>query len=105
MTTSSNCIDPALVQQALEVRLDRAQEFIDEGRVHPVANMPDHYVVEGENAWFVVNGECCCEDFQYRQPLHGGYCKHRLAVALYRKQVMAEITPMPEADKLSDLYR
>jgi predicted nucleic acid-binding Zn finger protein len=106
----TNFIDPTLMQQALEVRLARAQEFIDEGRVHPVANMPDHYVVEGENQWYVVNGECCCEDFKYRQPLHNGWCKHRLAVALYKKQVMAEIIPMQlteveRARQLNDLYR
>jgi hypothetical protein len=112
MTTSntpqSSCIDPATINQALNVRLDRAQEFVDQGRVHPVANMPDHYVVEGENSWFVANGECCCEDYMYRQPLHQGWCKHRLAVALYKKNVLAEITPMTEAErarKLNDLYQ
>ena len=107
MTTTSS-IDPNLMQQALEVRLDRAQEFIDQGRVHPVVNMDDHYIVEGESQWFVVNGACCCEDFKYRQPLHNGWCKHRLAVALYKKQVMADIIPMTEAErdqKINDLYR
>jgi hypothetical protein len=110
MTTPNSCIDPATINQALNVRLDRAQEFIDQGRIHPVANMPDHYVVEGENTWYVVNGECCCEDYKYRQPLHQGWCKHRLAVALYKRQVMAEIIPitMTKAERdrdLSDLYR
>jgi predicted nucleic acid-binding Zn finger protein len=108
MTTPNSFIDTAIINQALSVRLDRAQEFIDEGRVHPVANMPGHYVVEGENVWYVVNGECCCEDYQYRQPLHGGFCKHRLAVALYREQVEASIIPMTEAEldqKINDLYR
>jgi predicted nucleic acid-binding Zn finger protein len=106
ITTSSS--SPDIMQQALNVRLDRAQEFIDQGRVHPVANMPDHFVVEGDSQWYVVNGECCCEDYKYRQPLHGGYCKHRLAVVLYKKQVMADIIPMTEAErdqKINDLYR
>jgi hypothetical protein len=116
MTTTSSrqdsFIDAAAINQALTVRLDRAQEFIDQGRVHPVANMPDHFIVEGDSLWYVVNGECCCEDFKYRQPLHQGWCKHRLAVALYKKQVLAEITTinMTEAErdreaKVSDLFR
>ena len=103
MNTPTNSIDPAIMQQALEVRLNRAQEFIDQGRVHPVANMPNHYIIESDNAWYVVNGECLCEDSQYRQPLHNGWCKHRLAAALYRKQVEAEIIPLTE--KVKDLYR
>ena len=108
MTTSTNSIDPSLMQQALEVRLARAQEFVDEGRVHPVANLPDHFVVEGENAWYVVNGECVCEDSQYRQPLHNGWCKHRIAASLYREQVEGGIIPMTAAEldqKVNDLYR
>jgi hypothetical protein len=116
MTTPSSSqvsfIDPATINQALTVRLDRAQEFIDQGRVHPVANMPEHYIVEGENAWYVVNSDCCCEDFKYRTPLHQGWCKHRLAVALYKKQVLAEITPINTIEakrdleaKINDLFR
>jgi predicted nucleic acid-binding Zn finger protein len=116
MTTTNNpqsgFLDPLTINQALSVRLDRAQEFVDEGRVHPVANMSDYYVVEGENAWYVVNGECCCEDFKYRQPLHQGWCEHRIAVALYKKQVLAEIIPINPIDaerdreaKLNDLFR
>jgi hypothetical protein len=104
----TNHIDPTLMRQALEVRLARAQEFIDEGRVHPVANMPEHYIVEGDNQWYVVNGECCCEDAQYRKALHGGYYKHRLAVGLYKEQVLAGITPITATEsnrELNDLYR
>jgi hypothetical protein len=98
------------MRQALEVQLARAQEFIDQGRVHPVANMPEHYIVEGENQWYVVNGECCCEDAQYRHPLHQGWCKHRIAAALYREQVEGDIIPIPTTaaeleQKVNDLYR
>jgi hypothetical protein len=105
MTATTSSIDPGLMRQALEVRLDRAQEYLDQGRVHPVANMPGHYIVEGDNAWYVVNGTCNCEDAQYRQPLHKGWCKHRIAASLYREQVEAGIIPMTEAEKLNDLYR
>ena len=113
MTTTNNApashLDHATIAQAMNVRLDRAQEFVDQGRIHPVANMPDYYVVEGENQWYVVNGECCCEDYQYRHPLHQGWCKHRLAAALYKEQVLAGIEPMQPTEaertrKLQDLY-
>jgi hypothetical protein len=70
MTTPSSSqvslIDADTINQALSVRLDRAQGFIDQGRVHPVVNMPDHFIVEGDQAWYVVNGECVCDDFKYR---------------------------------------
>jgi hypothetical protein len=80
--------------------------------------MADHYIVEGSNARYLVNGECRCPDATNRIDLVKGFCKHRLAALVYAEQLAkagkskangkakAE-SPKDEAleAKINDLYR
>ena len=68
-------------------RLERAREIVADCKVHPVLGMTDHYTIEAsDNAGFyLINGACSCPDYQYRQALNNGHCKHRLAVTLYQE--------------------
>ena len=39
----------------------------------------------GTLLYYLVNGECTCRDAQYRSEVHKGWCKHMLAVELYKE--------------------
>jgi hypothetical protein len=101
--------------EALYDRLTRARTLIADNKVHPVYGMPDHYIVEGKVARYLVNGSCICPDSVNRPGLKG-LCKHKLAAIIYSEQAdppkAAEATqhaesPQPDRtleDKLDDLY-
>jgi hypothetical protein len=84
-TTSTATVSPIAQIKALHHRLLKGEELVANGKVSPVVNMPDHYVVEGNAGFYLVNGSCCCEDATNRQELIRGYCKHRLAVELFKE--------------------
>jgi predicted nucleic acid-binding Zn finger protein len=75
--------------------------------------MANHYVVEGSNARYLVNGECRCPDATNRVELTKGLCKHRLAAMVYAEQQAKAETPKTAespkdeglASKIADLYR
>jgi hypothetical protein len=48
--------------------------------------MPDHYVVEGNAGFYVVNASCCCNDATNRNELIKGHRKRRLAALLCAEQ-------------------
>ena len=103
----------------LHDRLVKAEALVATGKVHPAVNMPGHYIVEGSNGFYILNGACHCEDAVNRPELK--YCKHRLSVEIFKEQQAladnpkvskatktANTTP-PETDrtledKLEDLY-
>jgi hypothetical protein len=104
--------------RALHDRLIKAESLVTANKVHPVVNMPDHYVVEGTAGFYIVNGACCCNDAATRNDLIKGHCKHKLAARLYAEQHAQTDTPKATrkvtADsprdkeleaKVSDLYR
>jgi hypothetical protein len=86
--------------------------------------MEDHYAVECsriDSGMYLVNGTCTCVDAQQRTDLHHGWCKHKLAVEIYKEQqAIAENPQVANAinkastsslesertleDRLSDLY-
>jgi predicted nucleic acid-binding Zn finger protein len=114
-TTSSNTqISPVACIEALYDRLIRARTLIADNKVHPVYGMADHYLVEGKEAKYLVNGSCICPDAVNRPELKG-LCKHKLAATIYAEQqaiadstqvstpVMAESDRSLE-DQLADLY-
>jgi predicted nucleic acid-binding Zn finger protein len=86
--------------KALRDRLNKAEELVKAGKVHPVIDMPDHWVVEGSNGHYLVNNNCSCPDFLHRTNLLEGYCKHRLAALLY-----AEEHQQPEPSGKEELER
>jgi hypothetical protein len=114
MTTSSNTpVSPVARIEALYDRLTRARTLIADNKVHPVYGMVDHYIVEGKEAKYLVNGSCICPDSVNRPELKG-LCKHKLAATLYQEQhtvaVFQTTTTAPAdsdrslEDKLADLY-
>ncbi len=65
-------------------RIRRAVDLVERGHVEPSRYTVNEYVVtssSGETA-YTVNGACTCPDYG-RAP--GGRCKHRLAVALFKR--------------------
>ena len=76
-------VTPVVQIEALAERLEKAREIV--GQVSPVLGLDDHYVVSGNGGHYLVNGHCSCPDARYRQDLHKGWCKHRLAVCIYHE--------------------
>jgi hypothetical protein len=99
MTTTSGTTTASPIAQieALYVRLSKARTLVANGKVHPVVNMPSHYVVEGNAGFYIVNGSCCCNDAANRNELIKGHCKHRLAALLYAEQHGQAETHNPKA--------
>ncbi len=93
MTTA---LSPIKQIQALNARLDKAKTLVAE--VHPIVGMDDHYAVKGCTGYYLVSSECTCQDAQHRCELHKGWCKHRLAVELF-KEAQATTTDTPKAGK------
>lgn len=88
-------VSPIEQIQALNRRLEKAQQLFDAGKVHTVLNLDDHYAVESSTAgaFWLVNGSCGCPDAQQRSDIHRGWCKHKLAVELFKEaQSKAEAT-------------
>jgi predicted nucleic acid-binding Zn finger protein len=117
-TTNSAPVSPIAQIEALYDRLSRARTLVANNKVHPIYGMANHYVVEGSNARYLVNGSCNCPDATNRVELTKGLCKHRLAAMVYAEQQakveLPKATPTSEAEspqdeelrqKVDDLYR
>jgi hypothetical protein len=119
-TTSNPQISPIARIEALYDRLTRARTLVADNKVHPVYGMADHYIVEGKEAKYLVNGSCICPDAVNRPELRG-LCKHKLAATIYAEQQAIADNPKaaptikktpsatPESDRtledqLTDLY-
>ena len=87
MTTQTTATTTERIE-AVHERLQRARELFEGGNVQPVIGMTDLYAVRSSegNGTYLVNGNCTCSDYEYRQHLNGKLCKHRLAVLLYLEQ-------------------
>jgi hypothetical protein len=111
--TMNNPINTNALVQARGVRdrLNRAEVLVAEGKVHPVRGMEDHYIVQSSKGdVYLVNGSCPCSDAQFRAEFHG-WCKHKLAVELFKEaQAEIELPELVRADieeldrKVADLY-
>jgi hypothetical protein len=51
-----------------------------------------HYIVEGKEAKYLINGSCICPDAANRPELKG-LCKHKLAATIYAEQEAIADTP------------
>jgi hypothetical protein len=118
ITSSTPTVSPIAQIEALYDRLSKAKALLANGKVSPVYGIADHYIVEGSNAKYLVNGECLCPDATNRSELLKGFCKHRFAALLYAEQTAQTSKPKAtpttaessERDeglehKVSDLYR
>lgn len=84
-------------------RIDRAVEIVASGGVTPSTH---GYLVRSQahpGSLYPVNGVCVCHDASTAP--HGGICKHRAAVALYRRAIEAlaavEAQPAPPTEPLT----
>ena len=67
-------------------RLDRANESVASGGVHRIQMMKDYYTVAGdENGDFLVNKHCICAAARSRSSAVKGWCEHRMAVELFKR--------------------
>ena len=112
-------ISPATTVRALHQRLIKAEALVANNKVHPVFGMANHYIVEGKESQYLVNGRCICPDSANRTELRG-WCKHKLAATIYAEQdtvannpqaakATKKTAPSPESDRpledqLADLY-
>ena len=79
-------IAPVKQIEELGKRLERARQLVAGGKVEPVLGADAHYIVRSEAAGsYLVNGHCTCEDARYQRDIHKGWCKHMLAVDLYKE--------------------
>ena len=90
-------VSPVAQIEQLSKRLERAREIVGQDRVSPVVGKEGQYVVQAcRGGYYLVNGNCTCQDAQYRSDVHKGWCKHMLAVELY-KESQAQVEPQEPA--------
>ena len=88
MTTTNGtpCISPVQQIEALHQRLVKAREIVASGKVYPIVGLETHFAVQASTGGFyLVNGECTCPDAQQWTDIHRGWCKHMLAVEIYKE--------------------
>jgi predicted nucleic acid-binding Zn finger protein len=83
MVTTST-INPVKQIEALHERLEKARQIVAEGKVHPIVGISSEWVVQGREGYYLVNGACTCVDSLERSEIHHGWCKHKLAVEIYK---------------------
>jgi len=86
--------------KALRDRLNKSEELVKQGKVHPVTRIPGYHMVERSQGHYLINQTCHCGDFINRTDLLEGYCKHRLSALLY-----AEEHQQPEPSSKGELER
>ena len=99
-------VTPITQIEALAERLEKAREIV--GQVSPVLGLDGHHVVAGSDGHYLVNGHCTCPDARFRRDLHKGWCKHMLAVAVYREagiDIDEYRRPAPDAEKAAEEAR
>ena len=75
-------VTPITQIEALATRLAKARALADQ--VSPAG--PNGYEFPSSaGTHHVVDGHCDCPDSRFRRDLHKGWCKHMLAVAVYRE--------------------
>jgi hypothetical protein len=105
-------ISPIKQIESMWARLEKARSIYAEGKVHPIVGMEGHYAVECsriDDGMYLVNGTCTCIDAQQRTDIHHGWCKHKLAVELFKEQHPLAGNPEVASDRsledqLEDLY-
>ena len=89
-------VSPVQQIESLYKRLEKAREIATQGKVHPIIGKEGHFVVQSSTGGFyLVNDTCGCPDATNRADTHKGWCKHKLAVEIYKEQPKEE--PKPKA--------
>src|SRR5918996_1163924 len=96
ITNGTPSISPVQQIEALHQRLVKARDIVAAGKVHPIIGLETHYTVQASTGGFyLVNGECTCPDAQQWTDIHRGWCKHMLAVEIYKESPITEESPKP----------
>ena len=87
----------------VNTRLESAKKIAKKGKVFPVYNKEDHFVVRTDDGkgFYIVNAEGCCNKDLQRRDLLQGYCEHRLAVELFKEAQEAASWVLPLDDEAS----
>jgi hypothetical protein len=92
-------ISPIKQIESMYARLEKARSIYAAGKVHPIVGMEGHYAVECshiDDGVYLVNGTCTCIDAQQRTDVHHGWCKHKLAVELFKEQSLHDEADDPK---------
>lgn len=75
--------------EEMHKRLVKAREFVENGAVHRIQLVKNHYTVDGDKSgdFLVNNGRCNCEGARSRFSAIKGWCEHRIAVEIYKRDV------------------
>ena len=70
-------------------RLVKAREYVEKGSVHRIKLVRNHYTVDGDQSgdYLVNNGRCNCDGAQSRFSAIKGWCEHRIAVEIFKRDV------------------
>jgi hypothetical protein len=88
----------AKLPESLHGRIQRATALVLSGGVF-VEDDGSTVQIRCTNGFYTVNGHCPCPDAQRAQD---GYCKHRLAKALYRRASEMLLEPPPQPNTVLD---
>lgn len=87
--------------EALAERLERAKEIVAAGVVEPIEGWDGAYVVtNGEGKKYLVSPDgCTCPDYTFRAEVTRGWCKHRIAAAIFEETARsADTEPLELAE-------
>ena len=72
-------------------RLVKARELVANGSVHRIQLVKNHYTVDSDGDsvgdFLVDNGRCRCDGAQSRSSAIKGWCEHRTAVEIFKRDV------------------
>ena len=76
--------------EEMHQRLSIAREGVGMGSVHRIQLLKTHFSVEGDESgdFLVNNGRCECHAARSRSSAIKGWCDHRIAVELFKREFM-----------------
>jgi hypothetical protein len=83
----------AKLPESLHGRVQRATALCLSGSVWMEEDGQTCLVQSSKSGWYPVNGHCTCVD---ASKVQDGYCKHRLAKAIYRRASELMLEPLPQ---------
>ena len=75
--------------EEIHQRLVKARELVANGSVHRIKLVKDNYTVDGDDVgdFLVDSGRCRCDGAQSRYSAIKGWCEHRTAVEIFKRDV------------------
>ena len=84
-----NDLKTLLQMEEIHQRLVTARDLVANGSVHRIQLMKNHYTVAGDDMgdFLVDRGRCICDSAQSRSSAIKGWCEHRTAVEIFKRDV------------------